>query len=84
LTESSGQLHFEVDAALLFELGEQLVGRRSIALAELVKNASDADARTVTLRFKSVTRAKGPSKSKMPAPVCRSQRARRMDARRHN
>ena len=35
---------FTIDAALLRELGERLVGRSYIALAELVKNAYDADA----------------------------------------
>ena len=35
---------FSVDAALLRELGEHLIGRPYIALAELVKNAYDADA----------------------------------------
>ena len=35
---------FTVDAALLTELGERLIGRTHIALAELVKNAYDADA----------------------------------------
>ena len=35
---------FSVDAALLRELGEHLIGRAYIALAELVKNAYDADA----------------------------------------
>ena len=38
--------HFTVDAALLRELGERLIGRAHIALAELVKNAYDADAHT--------------------------------------
>ncbi len=37
---------FKVDAALLRELGERLIGRAHIALAELVKNAYDADAHT--------------------------------------
>ncbi len=37
---------FTVDAALLRELGERLIGRAHIALAELVKNAYDADAHT--------------------------------------
>lgn len=36
--------HFTVDAALLEELGERLIGRRHIALAEIIKNAYDADA----------------------------------------
>lgn len=35
---------FKADSALLRELGERLVGRAHIALAELVKNAYDADA----------------------------------------
>ena len=35
---------FSVDVALLRELGERLIGRAYIALAELVKNAYDADA----------------------------------------
>lgn len=52
-------LRFEVDAGLLFELGERLVARRSIALAELVKNAYDADATKVTVRFENVTQPAG-------------------------
>ena len=35
---------FRADSALLRELGERLVGQAHIALAELVKNAYDADA----------------------------------------
>lgn len=44
------RLHFEVDSALLTELGERLVGRDYIALAELIKNSYDADADNVSLR----------------------------------
>jgi hypothetical protein len=44
-------LPFTVDSALLRELGERLVGRAHIALAELIKNAYDADATSVTVRF---------------------------------
>jgi signal transduction histidine kinase len=40
---------FAVDSALLSELGERLVSTVHVALAELVKNAYDADAATVTL-----------------------------------
>lgn len=40
---------FAVDTHLFTELGELLVGRDSTALAELVKNAYDADARHVTI-----------------------------------
>lgn len=45
--------HFEfsVDAALLRELGERLVGQPHIALAELIKNSYDADATTVSVVF---------------------------------
>ena len=45
------ELNFTVDAKLLQELGERLVGKPSIALAELVKNAYDADAHTVEIGF---------------------------------
>ena len=38
------KLKFTIDSHLLQELGERLVGRPYIALAELVKNAYDADA----------------------------------------
>jgi signal transduction histidine kinase len=40
---------FTVDTHLFTELGELLVGRDSTALVELVKNAYDADARTVSV-----------------------------------
>ena len=53
------ELSFDVDAALLVELGERLVARRSVALAELIKNAYDADATAVIVSFKSVGRADG-------------------------
>ena len=44
-------LKFTVDSHLLRELGERLVGRQYIALAELVKNSYDADATKVEIRF---------------------------------
>jgi signal transduction histidine kinase len=44
-------LSFTVDAALLRELGERLIGRPHIALAELVKNSYDADAATCRIVF---------------------------------
>ncbi|MCY4370949.1 MAG: ATP-binding protein [bacterium] len=52
-------LPFEVDAALLVELGERLVARRSVALAELIKNAYDADANHVIVSFEEVTGSSG-------------------------
>jgi len=45
------RIPFSVDSALLEELGERLVGKPHIALAELVKNGYDADAPTVTIEF---------------------------------
>ncbi len=44
-------LPFTIDAELLRELGERLVGKPHIALAELVKNSYDADATQVTIKF---------------------------------
>ena len=43
---------FTVDAALLRELGERLIGRSYIALAELVKNSYDADATDCEIVFR--------------------------------
>jgi signal transduction histidine kinase len=57
--EKSGAIRFEVDASLLFQLGERLVARRSIALGELIKNAYDADATKVTVLLDKVTRSNG-------------------------
>lgn len=44
-------IKFTVDAALLKELGERLVGKPHIALAELVKNSYDADATEVVIEL---------------------------------
>ena len=44
-------LKFSVDSQLLGELGERLVTRNYIALSELIKNAYDADANNLTIRF---------------------------------
>lgn len=44
-------LKFTVDSALLNELGEKLVETVHLALVELVKNAYDADATNVTVKF---------------------------------
>lgn len=41
---SSDRVPFEVEARLLQELGERLVASPDVALLELIKNASDADA----------------------------------------
>lgn len=52
-------LHFEVDSHHLIELGERLVAKPSIALAELVKNAYDADATFVKIKFMNVSKLGG-------------------------
>lgn len=44
-------LPFTIDSNLLRELGERLVGRHYIALAELIKNAYDADANHCEIKF---------------------------------
>jgi signal transduction histidine kinase len=56
---NSSSVRFSVDSHLLLELGERLVARRSIALAELVKNAYDADATKVIVRLENVTKIGG-------------------------
>ena len=50
-SDALSTINFSVASALLRELGERLVGKPHIALAELVKNSYDADARDVTIRF---------------------------------
>lgn len=58
-TRQSGEIKFSIDSSLLFQLGERLVARPSIALAELVKNAYDADATNVTVTLKNVGKRGG-------------------------
>ena len=53
------ELSFDVDAGLLVELGERLVARRSTALAELIKNAYDADATEAIVSFEHVASPRG-------------------------
>ena len=48
---SDNELRFSVDSLLLEEIGERLVTKDYIALAELVKNAYDADAPSITIKF---------------------------------
>jgi signal transduction histidine kinase len=49
--KQSGELFFGIDARHIRQLGQELVGDRTTAVTELVKNAYDADATTVDLRF---------------------------------
>ena len=48
---NKGDVFFNVDSRLLFQLGEKLVTNRAVALAELVKNSYDADATYATSVF---------------------------------
>jgi signal transduction histidine kinase len=51
MAQETQQLTFSIDNRLLEELGENLVRRNHVALAELIKNAYDADSTEVTLKF---------------------------------
>ncbi|TMO53472.1 sensor histidine kinase [Pseudoalteromonas phenolica] len=44
-------VRFSVDAKLVERLGEQLVAKKTTALSEIVKNAYDADAKSVRVEF---------------------------------
>lgn len=52
-------VRFTVDAGHIQRLGAELVGKQDTALSELIKNAFDADATSVTLTFRSQDRAGG-------------------------
>lgn len=52
--QNEEKLQFSVDSSLLFQLGEQLVAKPSVALAELVKNAYDADATEIVITMENV------------------------------
>jgi len=54
-----GDAFFNIDSRLLFELGEKLVTKRAVALAELVKNSYDADATYVKITMKNVKQPGG-------------------------
>lgn len=56
---SRGELFFGVDARHVRQLGQELVGDRTTALTELIKNAYDADATSVRLRFEHATDDEG-------------------------
>lgn len=57
--KSRGKLKFSIDSSLLFQLGEQLVAKPSIALSELVKNAYDADATHVVVKLDKIGKIGG-------------------------
>lgn len=64
---SENVLRFTVDSLLLGELGERLVTKNYIALAELIKNAYDADATQVTISF---IKAKGGKRDNDSSEIC--------------
>lgn len=47
----AGPMHFQVHPSVLFKLGEDLIRDNGQALAELIKNSYDADARTVRVEI---------------------------------
>ena len=47
--EQSHDVHFDIHASIVFQLGESLITDDMQAVLELVKNAYDADARTVSV-----------------------------------
>ena len=53
----AGEVTFSVDAQLISELGERLVTNHYIALAELIKNAYDADSSHVDIELSNVSKA---------------------------
>lgn len=55
----TGELHFDVDSGLLYQLGEELVAKRWVALGELIKNAYDADATKVAVELRNVSQPGG-------------------------
>ncbi|MGD2250608.1 MAG: ATP-binding protein [Candidatus Methanofastidiosia archaeon] len=61
---NEGETFFNVDSRLLFELGEKLVTNRAVALAELVKNAYDADATYIEISMKNIKKPGGTIKIK--------------------
>ncbi len=52
-------VRFTTDAGIISRLGQELVGRKETAVAELIKNAYDADATQVTLTFSQPWRFSG-------------------------
>jgi HSP90 family molecular chaperone len=49
-----GDAHFSVEARLAVQLGRESISSSITAILELVKNAYDADAETVRIRFKGI------------------------------
>lgn len=58
-SKRSGTIAFRPRARLLKLIGEELISDEVVAISELVKNAHDADAKTVTISFQGVTTSEG-------------------------
>ena len=61
-----GSIAFQPRARLLKLIGEELISDEVVAITELVKNAHDADATTVTISFRSVSTPGGEIRSSAP------------------
>ncbi|MDI7774038.1 sensor histidine kinase [Asticcacaulis sp. EMRT-3] len=59
LDQSTNSVRFTVDAGHINRLGYELVGKQETALSELIKNAYDADATGVEIRFQNYDRPGG-------------------------
>jgi signal transduction histidine kinase len=57
--QDPNQVRFSVDAGHIQRLGAELVGKQETALSELIKNAYDADATSVSLTFSNQDRTEG-------------------------
>ena len=51
---NNGDVYFNIDSRLLYQLGENLVTNRAVALAELVKNSYDADALSAVVQMENI------------------------------
>jgi len=57
--KNSKNTYFNIDARILFQLGEQLVTDRAVALAELIKNSYDADSSIVKISMRDISKPGG-------------------------
>ena len=74
--ESGGTVSLRPRARLVRALGDELISNESVAVTELVKNAYDADATDVLIRFlEPLQLAKAPSRFWTMATECRRKRS---------
>ena len=58
-SQDPNYVRFSVDAGLIDRLGRELVTRQETAVSELIKNAYDADATSVDMRFEETAQSNG-------------------------